>query len=301
MMSKKVILVTGSSSGMGVNMVNTLAAQGHRLYAGMREIDGRNAGAKERMLEQAGLAGHDIRVLPLDVLDQQSVDSAIAGIVAENGRIDVLINNAGLLYMGVTEAFTVDQVRDQMETNFIAPLRMYRAVLPQMHRQKDGLIINTSSVAGRLAFPFMGAYCASKYALEAMVETLRYELSASGIDSIMIEPGPFNTGIVGKTVREQDTSRLAAYGELAAVPEAMMQSFSEFMATSPESEPQRIADAVARLVALPYGQRPLRTVLGADYGVRELNESSAPVQATALQAMEFGHLDPNQVQQSHVA
>ncbi len=300
-MSKKIILVTGGTSGMGAYMVKSLAAEGHRVYAGMRDSDGRNAELKSRMVEHAKATRHDIRVLALDVLDQSSVNRALDTVMADNDRIDVLINNAGLFYVGVTEAFTIEQVRVQMETNFIAPMRMYRAVLPFMHRQQEGLIINTSSVAGRLVFPFMGIYCASKYALEAAVEAMRYELSGSGIDSILIEPGPFNTGLINKTVRANDTSRATAYGALADVPEAMIQGFEDFMKSHPKSDPQHIADVVVELVALPYGQRPLRTSLGTTYGVCELNKLAAPLQAEALQAMQFGHLDPNQPAQAQVA
>ncbi len=291
-MENKVILVTGCSSGMGVGMVRSLAARGHRVYAGMREVEGRNAGAAASLAREADTAGQDVRVLALDVNDQDSVDEALSRIEEEGGTLDVLVNNAGTLYMGLTEAFTPAQVQAQMETNFIAPLRMYRAALPLMRRRARGLVINISSVSGRLAVPFMGIYCASKYALEAAVECMHYELSGQGIDSVLLEPGPFHTGILGKAVREKDVARGEAYGEIARLPDAMLTGFDELMATDENADPRHVANRVVELIDMESGQRPLRLSVGNDFGTAQLNRVTEPLQAAALEQLGLAHLNP---------
>lgn len=295
MTATKIILITGSSSGMGLNMVKTLAAQGYRVYAGMRDITSRHRQVSGALREFAVQKGLDIRPVELDVLSDTAVTAVMEKIESESGGLDILVNNAGILLTGVTEAFTLDQVRQQMEVNFIAPMRMYRAVLPLMHRQQQGLVINITSVAGRLVFPFMGLYCASKYALDAVAECYRYELSASKIDSVSIEPGPFNTGILGKAIREADQGRLLNYAAMAAIPGAMLESFSAQLSQDPGADPQRIADKLLELIELPYGSRPARVVIGADFGSGALNQLNVGIQAAALAALQMAQLDPNQV------
>jgi len=114
------------------------------------------------------------------------------------GRLDVLVNNAGHMAIGVTEAFTEEQVRQQMDVNFLGPVRMYRGVLPHMRQQRAGLIVHVSSIVGRVLFPGCGFYCASKFALEAYAEVLHYELTAFGIDSVIVQPGPFPSRYAGE-------------------------------------------------------------------------------------------------------
>ena len=300
-MQQKNILITGTSSGFGAAMVETLAKQGHRIYAGMRNTGGKNLQAKQQLESLARDKNWDVRVIDLDVNVQESVDLAVKQIIENDQYIDVLINNAGALYMGLTEAFSLEQVQEQKDVNFIAPMRMYRAVLPFMHKQNDGLVINISSVSGRLVFPFMGIYCASKYALEAAAESMRYELAPSAIDSILVEPGPFNTGILGKTQRETDTERFSAYGDRANTTTSMQSGFDEYMANNPDADPQIVADTVLRLIDTPFGQRPIRTVVGADFGARELNELNIPIQQATLEAVGFADLDQSKAIEVDVA
>jgi NAD(P)-dependent dehydrogenase (short-subunit alcohol dehydrogenase family) len=181
-----------------------------------------------------------------------------------------------------------------MEINYIAPMRMYKAVLPIMHEQQSGLIINTSSVFGRVNLPFLGIYSASKHALEAASETMRYELSLHNIDSVCLEPGPFNTGLISKAIREEDRSLLKAYGELANVPGGMLNAIGDVVQHDPYANPQIIADKVLELIAMPYGKRPARVAVGNDFGCSTLNGTAESVQAGALAAMEMTHMDPKQ-------
>ena len=294
MTQKRTLLITGAGSGMGTYMVKTTAKAGHRVYAGIRQSDTRNASACRLLNEFAAQHKLDIRPLELDVESDASVEAAIQHIQSDTGHLDVLVNNAGKFYMGITEGFTLEQARQQMEINFFAPLRLYRAVIPLMRRQQQGLVINTSSVAGRLAFPFMGLYCSSKFALDALAECFRYELSSSHIDSITIEPGPINTGILTRAVREADLSRLPAYGELASVPSAMLENFNDIVRQDPSADPQLIADKVLELINTPYGKRPMRTIVGEGFGSQALNQFSENIQTNVLNVLNMAAMDPNQ-------
>ena len=178
----KTILITGTSSGFGRDAAATLARAGHTVFASMRDIDGRNR-PRAKALQAQGLV-----VVELDVADDISVESAIGAILAKTGRIDVLINNAGIAAAGVSEAFTPDQAKIVFNTNVVGMLRTIRAVLPAMRRQGDGLIINIGSILGRVTFPFFGIYGASKFAVEALTESYRYELSQLGVDVVLVQP-----------------------------------------------------------------------------------------------------------------
>src|ERR1700743_1245324 len=172
----KTILITGTSSGFGRDTAETLAREGYRVFAAMRDIAGRNRS------HAGALRSQKIGVVELDVTDDGSVDPAIASILAETGKIDVLVNNAGIAAVGVTEAFTADQAKAIFDTNVIGLLRVTRAVLPSMRRAREGLIINMGSVLGRVTFPFVGIYGASKMAVEALTDSIRLEVSHVAVE-----------------------------------------------------------------------------------------------------------------------
>src|SRR4029077_15497772 len=138
-----------------------------------------------------------MRAIELDVTDDGSVVRAVQAAMDEAGRVDVLVNNAGYGLMGVTEAVTLEQARRIMDTNFFGAVRMNRAVLPHMRKQRSGLLIHISSGAGRVVIPSLGFYCASKWALEALAEEYRYELAGQAIDSVIIQPGAYPTAVFG--------------------------------------------------------------------------------------------------------
>src|SRR5690349_14115492 len=169
----KTILITGASSGFGRDMAETLARAGYTVFASMRGVNGKHR-------DQANdLAKQGIGVVELDVTNDASVDAAVKEVLAHTRRIDVLVNNAGIASTGVTEAFTAEQAKLIFNTNVVGLLRTSRAVLPTMRAQGDGLIVNVGSILGRVTFPFFGIYGASKFAVEALTESLRYELSSS--------------------------------------------------------------------------------------------------------------------------
>ena len=288
---QKVILVTGSSNGIGRLTAETLARQGHTVFASMRDANSRNAAVRAELEQFARDGRHNLRVIELDVTMDESVEAAVADIIESSGRIDVLVNNAGVMNIGITEGFTLEQVQRQFDVNFYGAVRTNRAVLPHMRHREDGLLIQISSVAGRVVLPFFGIYNASKFAVEAMSEAYRYDLSGFGIDSVIVEPGPYDSNLLETIPWPQDRERLEEYSELAGAAEALISSLSDLYQSDDARDPQEVADAVSDLVATPVGQRPLRTVVGIDYGVTELNEAAAPFQRGVLEALEMRHME----------
>src|SRR5580704_17217831 len=185
MESKQVVLITGSSTGFGRLFADTLARSGHTVFATMRDPRGRNAKNDSEIGALAEKHSLLIHVLELDVTDDASVERAVDAVVAKAGRIDVAINNAGYSLTGLAEAVTTEQARRLMDTNFLGPVRVNRAVLPHMRRQRSGVLVHVSSGAGRVILPSAGFYCASKFALEALAESYRYELAQQGIESVI--------------------------------------------------------------------------------------------------------------------
>ena len=254
-MNKKVILITGTNSGFGWLTARSCAASGHRVYATMREVNGRNADRAQALVQQAG-----ITVLDVDVTRSASVTDAVATILDKEGRIDVLINNAGLYATGITETFTDDDLDNVMDVDVKGPWRLIRAVLPHMRQQKEGLIINISSVAGRFSVPFQTVYNSAKFAVEGLTEGLHYEVRPLGVDVVIVQPGAFPTEIFGKIVSGSDDTVIAGYGELAHVPGQMGAGVAQLFATL-KPDPQLVADAIIGLIDTPAGERPLRTVV----------------------------------------
>ncbi len=252
------ILVTGSTSGFGRLTVETLARQGYTVFAGMRAVAGKNAPAAEELralAQREQLALHSVEI---DITDDASVEQAIASVVGSTGRLDVVVNNAGVSYVGPLEAYTLEQVQQQFDTNVFGVLRVNRAALPHMRRQGSGLLLQIGSIAGRVALPFQGLYAATKFALEALTEAYRYELAPFGIDAAIIEPGTYPTPIAAKHQDAADTQRAVLYQ--AAMDAFMTPFFAENRSATPPN-PQEVADAVARVIAQPAGERPLHTVV----------------------------------------
>jgi NAD(P)-dependent dehydrogenase (short-subunit alcohol dehydrogenase family) len=252
------ILVTGSSSGFGRLMVETLARQGYTVFAGMRAVAGKNAPVAEALRTLAQREQLALQITDIDVTDDASVEQAIASLVGSTGRLDVVVNNAGIAYSGPLEAFTLEQAQQQFETNVFGVLRVNRAALPHMRRLGSGLLLQIGSIAGRLALPFQGLYAATKFALEALTQSYRYELAPFGIDAAIIEPGTYPTPIATKHQSAADTQRTALYQ--AAMDAFTTPFYAENRSATPPN-PQEVADAVARVIAQSAGERPLHTVV----------------------------------------
>jgi NAD(P)-dependent dehydrogenase (short-subunit alcohol dehydrogenase family) len=279
MISKEVVLITGSSTGFGRLFTETLARKGHTVFATMRDPGGRNA---KNASEIRALAEKDllpIHVLELDVTDEGSVVRAVDAAVAKAGRIDVAINNAGYYLSGLEEAVTTEQAQRLMDTNFFGLVRVNRAVLPHMRRQRSGLLIHISSGAGRVVLPSAGFYCASKFAMEALGEAYNYELAGQGIESVIVEPGQYETPVFGNTVTAADEARTNTYGAAKEIPTKVNAALS-----STAGNAQDVADAVLQIIETPAGERQLRYFVGPqDFGLNEINALSKQIQTKVLE------------------
>jgi NAD(P)-dependent dehydrogenase (short-subunit alcohol dehydrogenase family) len=280
MHTKQVVLITGSSTGFGRLFAETLARKGHIVFATMRDPGDRNA---KNASEIRALAEKDlllIHVLELDVTDDASVGRAVDAAVAKGGRIDVAINNAGYYLSGLEEAVTTEQAQRLMDTNFFGPVRVNRAVLPHMPRQRSGVLMHISSGAGRVVLPSGGFYCASKFALEALAEAYSYELAAQGIESVIVEPGAYETPVFGNTVMAADEARTNTYGAVKEIPAKLNAALS-----SNAGNAQDVADAVLRIIETPAGEKQLRYLVSPEgFGVDQINALSKQVQAKLLEA-----------------
>jgi len=239
----------------------------------------------------ATLHSHGIDVVELDVTESSSVDGAIESVLNKAGRIDVLINNAGLAAAGVTESFTAEQAQALFDVNVFGVLRVTRAVLPAMRRQRDGLIINIGSILGRVTFPFFGIYGASKFAVEALTDSLRYELSQLGVEVTLVQPSAYPTSMYANVQQAADPQRIAEYGKVGEIPSAMFQHFMSVFGGPNAPNPHDVAEAIKRLIDVPKGKRPARTIVGAPFGADTVNEHVAPVQAHVVRALGLDHLD----------
>lgn len=284
-MSKKVVLITGTNSGFGWLAAKSVAALGHNVYATMRDTEGKNAD-KAKALAQV----ENITVLDVSLTDETSVKNAINTIIATEGGIDVLVNNAGVSMFGVAESATPADVQRMFDVNVIAPWRLMKLVLPFMRRQSEGLIINVSSGWGRFAAPFTVVYGASKFALEGLSEGLHYELRPLGVDVAIIQPGAFPTEMSQKIQAGSDTSVVDDYKAIADIPDKLFAAIGQMFETA-KPNPQDVADAVVNLINLPKGQRPLRTVVDPVTGaiVKKANDAVAVEYAEVLTA--FGMKD----------
>ena len=177
----KVVLITGASSGIGKACAEHLAARGYRVFGAQRHVP------------PAETAARGVEMLTMDVNDDQSVEQGVRAVVTQAGRLDAVVNNAGIALMGAVEDTAIAEAKAQLETNFFGVLRVCRAALPIMRRQGSGHIVNISSLAGVIGLPFTGLYSASKFALEGMSESLRLETRRFGVKVVLIEPGDFQS------------------------------------------------------------------------------------------------------------
>jgi len=282
-MSKN-ILITGTSTGFGRDTAETLARAGHKVFASMRDPQSKNRAHADELRNQ------NIEVIELDVTNSQSVDRAVASVIAKTGRIDVLINNAGVAAAGVSEAFTPEQLTALFDVNVIGLHRVTRAVLPHLRRHNDGLVVNIGSVLGRVTLPFFGVYGASKFAVEALTDTYRYEVSQLGIDVVLVQPSAYPTQMYASASQPEDPARAAEYGDVGKIPAAMFETFNTMFSGPGAPDPHDIAEIIAKLITTPKGERPARTVVGASFGADTVNDATEPVQAATVQSLGLGHL-----------
>jgi NAD(P)-dependent dehydrogenase (short-subunit alcohol dehydrogenase family) len=237
--SNKVAVVTGSSTGIGFETALLLARSGFHTYATMRDLK-----KSKNIAEIANAENLPLEVLQLDVKDDTSVKGAVGKIIAESSRIDVLVNNAGYGLFSPLEDVTLDQVREQFETNFFGAIRVMREVIPTMRRQRTGTIVNVSSLVGRVGLPLSSAYVATKFALEGLSESIRYELNEFGINIILIEPGVIKTNFL-ENLKTADTT-LKSESPYAELVDRTTKEFGKMMNSS--SSPKIVAEAILRAI-----------------------------------------------------
>lgn len=284
----KTILITGGSSGFGRDTAETLARVGHRVFASMRDADGRNKPHADF------LRAKGIDVVELDVTNDESVEKGVAAVLAKAGRLDVVINNAGFGTLGITEAHTTQQLRDLFEVNVFGIHRVLRATLPTLRSQGEGLVINLSSVLGRLTIPTMTFYCASKFAVESITDGYSYELSLLGVDVVSVQPSAYPTSFTANLQMAADMDRATGYGDVAGIPAKVGEAFEHMLSGEHAPNPHDVTEAIVRLVETPNGSRPSRVLIGEPYGADVINQTAAVVQKAGLDVLGMGFLDKSQ-------
>jgi len=284
----KNVLITGCSSGFGFETAKYLAEKGHSVYATMRNVNGKNGKPASELRNFAKERNLSITVLEMDVTSDESVKAAADQI----SQVDVLINNAGLGYGGPIESFSSSEVLAQLDLNIVGTIRTAKAILPKMRAQKSGLIIQVSSGAGRAAFPGFGIYHASKWGLEGLSESMRYELAPLGIDVVIVEPGPFSTNFFGNIVAPKNSEVANDYKHVNAFFEGFEnQVKGAFEDSNAPTDPMLVVQTFEKLIDLPNGSRPLRTMVGLDFGLQALNDAVEPIRKGVLASMGLAESD----------
>jgi NAD(P)-dependent dehydrogenase (short-subunit alcohol dehydrogenase family) len=256
-----IIVITGASSGFGALTARALARSGHIVYASMREITGRNAPRVKEVEKYAAEYNVDLRPIELDVSSEKSCETAIQEIIAKNGRLDVVVHNAGHMVFGPAEAFTPEQLAELYDVNVLSTQRVNRAALPQLRKQRKGLVVwvSSSSSAGGTP-PYLAPYFAAKAGTDAMAVIYARELSRWGIETSIIVPGAFTGGTnhFAHAGSPADKARAAEYeaGPYAGFGDQVLKGFASIV--PPDADASAVADAIVKVVDTPFGKRPFR-------------------------------------------
>lgn len=260
-MSKQIIVITGASSGFGALTARALAKAGHTVYAGMRETQGRNASQVEAVAAFAKENDADLRAVELDVASDASVEAGIAEIIAQQGRIDTIIHNAGHMSFGPAEAFTPEQFAQLYDVNVLSTQRVNRAALPHLRKQGKGLVVWVSSSSTRGGTPpYLSPYFAAKAAMDSLAVSYASELTRWGVETSIIVPGAFTKGTnhFAHSGSPADKARAAEYddGPYAGVPDQALKGLASLEPA--DADAASVATAIVEVVDLPFGTRPFR-------------------------------------------
>jgi len=291
---KNVIVITGASSGFGALAARALARAGHTVYASMRETTGRNAPQVAEAQTYAADHGADLRTIELDVASEASAAAAIEQIVAAHGHLDVVIHNAGHMVFGPAEAFTPEQLAELYDVNVLSTQRVNRAALPQLRRQRRGLVIwvSSSSSAGGTP-PYLAPYFAAKAGMDALAVVYARELTRWGIETSILVPGPFTGGTnhFAHAGSPADKVRAAEYeaGPYAGFADEVRKGFASIVPA--DADVSAVAEAIVRVVETPFGRRPFRVhVDPTQDGAEVVNAVSDRVRAELLRRIGLGDL-----------
>jgi NAD(P)-dependent dehydrogenase (short-subunit alcohol dehydrogenase family) len=289
---KYIIVITGASSGFGALAARALARSGHIVYASMRETAGRNAPQAKEVEQYAAEHGVDLRVIELDVSSEKSCDAAIQEIISKNGRLDVVVHNAGHMVFGPAEAFTPEQLAELYDVNVLSTQRVNRAALPQLRKQKKGLVIwvSSSSPAGGTP-PYLAPYFAAKAGMDALAVVYARELTRWGIETSIIVPGAFTGGThhFANAGSPADKARAAEYeaGPYAGFADQVRKGFASIV--PPDADVSAVADAIVKVVDTPFGKRPFRVHIDPTQdGAEVVNAVSDRVRAELLRRIGLG-------------
>lgn len=258
---KQVIVITGASSGFGALAARALAKAGHTVYAGMRDIGARNAPQAAAAQTYAQEHGFDLRAIELDVVSDRSVEDAVAKIVTDSGRLDVIIHNAGHMVFGPAEAFTPEQYAALYDVNVLGTQRVNRAALPQLRHQGRGLVlwVSSSSVRGGTP-PYLAPYFAAKAAMDSLAVSYAGELARWGIETSIVVPGAFTKGtnhfLHSGTPADKARADLYAKGPTADIADVAMKGLA--LLEPAHADVGAVAEAIVNIVDTPFGERPFR-------------------------------------------
>jgi NAD(P)-dependent dehydrogenase (short-subunit alcohol dehydrogenase family) len=258
---RRIIVITGASSGFGALAAHALAKSGHTVYAGMRDTAGRNAPQVEALQAHAAQTGVDLRAVELDVQSEPSVEAAIATILREGGRLDTVVHNAGHMVFGPAEAFTPEQYAALYDVNVLGTQRVNRVALPILRRQGRGLVVWVSSTSTRGGTPpWLAPYFAAKAGMDSLAVSYAGELARWGIETSIIVPGAYTKGTnhFAHAGAPADTARAAEYadGPTGDIPDVALKGLSAL--EPPDADASEVAEAIARVVDMPFGKRPFR-------------------------------------------
>jgi NAD(P)-dependent dehydrogenase (short-subunit alcohol dehydrogenase family) len=293
-----IVLITGAATGIGNLTARSLADDGHTVYASMRNLAGRNSKHADELLDVAQSDDVDLRVVELDVQSQDSADSAVKTILAESDQLDVVVHNAGHLYIGYAEAFTAEDIAHLFDINVIGLQRVNRAALPHMRDRRSGTLIYVGSTSTISVPPFLGPYVASKAAFDALAHTTAYEVGQFGIETTIVMPGAFTRGTEhypnASQASDEETTR--AYAALDSMVARSEEAAEGLFALDLDADPISIAREISRILSLPVGAKPFRSVIDfTDAGVKELsveavNGVARRHQESFITRMGFGEL-----------
>ncbi|MBY0479463.1 MAG: SDR family NAD(P)-dependent oxidoreductase [Chitinophagaceae bacterium] len=286
------VLITGAGSGMGLHTAQTLALQGHKVYAGIRDPQGRNIHKATRLLEYVESNGKRVDIVDLDIHLDESCKNAIQKVIEKEGRIDVVIHNAAHLFIGYSEAFTPEQIASSVNTNALGAHRLNKAVLPYMRKQASGLLLYVGSGITNVTAPFMAPYVIGKAAMDALAENTAYEVSQFGIETTILMPGVFMDGTSHFETAEfpKDGAVLKEYDRLQKDYDNYEPGLRNLFRFG-DAPIQGVADKIAEILALPKGQRPLRdTVDYSDWVAEPGNGVRVALTERAFKIMGYSHL-----------
>ncbi len=265
----KRILITGASGGFGFLICKELRAKGYQVAGTTRNLKGKNEVVINDLMRMG------VHMIEMDVTNEKSVNAGVNQAIEELNGLDVLINNAGVGALGMQEHFTLDDMQKVFDVNVFGVQRVTRAVLPYLREQGKGTLLFISSLLGRVAMPFYGIYNASKWALEALAENYRVELSGFGIECCIVEPGGFPTTFMENLVKPHDHTRNKSYGTFMKSVNATFEGFQDAMTHYEEQRPENVALAVVALIGMRHGNKPFRKVvdyMGMGTYVEEYND-----------------------------